>query len=143
MYTQAEVERQLKVPRLIFMTRCLNLALCVLMGIVAILELLTTPSASAGILSVYLLMFSCLLCCFEVHLKMVSVKIAKNFGFLFSPIGRIIFLIFIGVICFSFKSIIGYIGGGCMCVNALFNGYVLYRYPEVYEVSPSALGVAY
>ncbi len=137
------MDRQVKIPRLVFMTRCLNLALCVLMGLVAVLELLKSPTAAAGILSVYLLMFSCLLCCFEVHLKLVSEKIAKNFGFLFNPIGRIFFLIFIGIICFSFKSIIGYIGGGCMCANALFNGYVLFRYPEVYEVSASALGIAY
>ncbi len=67
-------------------------------------------------------------------------KIANNFGFLFSPIGRICFLVFIGIICFSFKSLIGYIGGGCMCANALFNGYVLFRYPEVYEVRAMTWG---
>eukprot|EP01084_Bolivina_argentea_P161078 280419_1 len=132
-YTQADVDRQLKIPRLVFITRCLNIGICILMGLVAILELLKSPSASAGVLSIYLLLFSCLLCCFEVHLKVVAVKIANNFGFLFSPIGRICFLVFIGIICFSFKSLIGYIGGGCMCANALFNGYVLFRYPEVYE----------
>ncbi len=67
-------------------------------------------------------------------------KIANNFGFLFSPIGRICFLIFIGIICFSFKTLVGYIGGGCMCGNAIFNGYVLFKYPEVYEVNTMHAG---
>ncbi len=140
MYTQADVDRQMKIPRLVFVTRILNLGMCVLMGLVAILELIKSPSASAGILSVYLILFSCLLYCFEVHLKVVAQKIANNFGFLFSPIGRICFLVFIGIICFSFESIIGYIGGACMCGNALFNGYVLFRYPEVYEVRTMTRG---
>lgn len=37
--------------------------------------------------------FSCILCCFETHLKVVAKTIAANFGFLYNAKGRAIFLI--------------------------------------------------
>lgn len=37
--------------------------------------------------------FSCILCCFETHLKVVAKTIAANFGFLYNAKGRAVFLI--------------------------------------------------
>ncbi|CAN0544463.1 unnamed protein product, partial [Laminaria digitata] len=37
--------------------------------------------------------FSCILCCFETHLKVVAKTIAANFGFLYNALGRAIFLV--------------------------------------------------
>lgn len=117
------------VPRFILYTRVINLALSVCMLIVSLLSLLTTQTATTGVLSCYVVVFACLLCCFETHLKQVSKKIALNFGFMYSARSRSLFMMFIGTILFSF-SLFGKIIGLLMLLNAFFNIYILCRYPE-------------
>lgn len=86
------------VPRMILYTRVINLILSVCMIIVSLLAMLTTQSATTGVLAMYLVVFACLLCCFETHLKQVSKIIALNFGFMYSARARSIFMLFIGKI---------------------------------------------
>ena len=85
-----------EVPRMILYTRVINLILSVCMIIVSLLAMLTTQSATVGVLAAYLIIFACLLCCFETHLKQVSKIIALNFGFMYSARSRSIFMLFIG-----------------------------------------------
>jgi hypothetical protein len=54
------------VPRMILYTRIVNLVLSVCMIIASLLSLLTTENATTGVLACYVMVFSCLLCCFEV-----------------------------------------------------------------------------
>ena len=68
------------------------------MLVVSLLSLLTTQTATTGVLSCYVIVFACLLCCFETHLKQVSKKIALNFGFMYSARSRSLFMMFIGII---------------------------------------------
>jgi len=117
------------IPRMILYTRVINLVLSVSMIIVSMLSLLTTQSATTGVLACYVVVFSCLLCCFETHLKQVSKFIAMNFGFMYSAKSRSVFMLFIGTILFSF-SLFGKLIGLCMLVNAAFNIFILFRYPE-------------
>lgn len=84
------------VPRMILYTRITNLVLSVCMIMASLLSLLTTESATTGVLACYVLVFSCLLCCFETHLKQIAKIIALNFGFLYSAKSRSIFMIFVG-----------------------------------------------
>lgn len=84
------------VPRMILYTRVINLILSVCMIIVSLLAMLTTQSATTGVLAMYLVVFACLLCCFETHLKQVSKIIALNFGFMYSARARSVFMLFIG-----------------------------------------------
>jgi hypothetical protein len=116
------------IPRMILITRVANLILSVCMIVAALLSLLTTDNATTGVLACYVVVFSCLLCCFETHLKQISKLIAFNFGFLYSAKSRSVFMIFIGTILFSF-SLFGKIIGCLMLGNAGFNIYVLYKYP--------------
>jgi COPI associated protein len=98
------------------------------MILVALLSLLTTTSATTGVLACYIMAFSCLLCCFETHLKQVSKVIAVNFGFLYSGYSRAAFLFFVSTIMFSL-SLFGKLIGLFMMANALFNIFVLIKYP--------------
>lgn len=131
--TQAQAARSDKVPQVMFLTRIVNIGLCVLIAATSVVELITLPAPPAVVISVYLFAFACILCCFETHLRMIARIIAGNFGFLYNAKGRTIFLLFVGILCFSLKSILGIISGVAMCVNAVFNALVLFRYPEIEE----------
>lgn len=85
-----------EVPRMILYTRIINLVLSVCMVTVSLLAMLTTESATTGVLAAYLIVFACLLCCFETHLKQVSKIIALNFGFMYSARARSVFMLFLG-----------------------------------------------
>jgi hypothetical protein len=117
------------IPRMILYTRVINLALSICMILISLLSILTTQSATTGVLACYVVVFACLLCCFETHLKQVSKMIALNFGFMYSAKSRAVFMMFIGTIMFSF-SLFGKILGLAMIVNALFNIFILFRYPD-------------
>lgn len=117
------------IPRMILYTRLINLALSILMILTSLLAMLTTQSATTGVLACYVIVFSCLLCCFETHLKQVSKFIAMNFGFMYSAKSRSFFMLFVGTILFSF-SLFGKIIGLCMIGNACFNVFILFRYPQ-------------
>jgi hypothetical protein len=84
------------VPRIIFYTRMINLILSVCMILASLLSLLTTDNATTGVLACYVMIFACLLCAFETHLKQITKVIALNFGFLYSAKSRGVFMIFIG-----------------------------------------------
>eukprot|EP01033_Poteriospumella_lacustris_P017140 gene17138-12262_t len=117
------------IPRMILYTRLINLVLSILMILTSLLAMLTTQSATTGVLACYVIVFSCLLCCFETHLKQVSKFIALNFGFMYSAKSRSFFMLFVGTILFSF-SLFGKVIGLCMIGNALFNVFILFRYPQ-------------
>ena len=85
-----------EVPRMILYTRIINLVLSVCMITVSLLAMLTTESATTGVLAAYLIVFACLLCCFETHLKQVSKIIALDFGFMYSARARSVFMLFLG-----------------------------------------------
>ena len=95
----------------------------------SLLSLITTNSITTGVLACYVISLSCLLCCYETHLKQVIKVIALNFGFLFNIKSKVFFMIFIGSLLFSF-SLFGKLIGLTMIVNALFNIFILFKYPS-------------
>lgn len=98
------------------------------MIVASLLSLLTTDNATTGVLACYVVVFSCLLCCFETHLKQISKVIAMNFGFMYSAKSRSAFMMFVGTILFSF-SLFGKIIGCLMLANACFNIFIIFKYP--------------
>ena len=102
------------------------------MIVVSLLALLTTDNMTTGVLACYVVVFACLLCCFESGLQVVLRIIALNFGFMYSARARAIFMLFIGSILFSF-SLFGKIVGCCMLANAGFNFYAIFKYPGFEE----------
>ena len=121
------------IARYMLYTRIINFVLSICMLLASLLSILTTNSATTGVLAAYVSVFACLLCCFETHLKQVSKIIAVNFGFLYSAKSRAIFMVFIGTLMFSF-SLFGMIIGACMMANAVFNLYIIFKYPQYDEV---------
>jgi predicted membrane protein len=103
------------------------------MIISSVLTLMTTTEATTGVLACYVVVLSCLLCCYETHLKQVSKLIALNFGFLYSAKSRSLFMLFVGTILFSF-SLFGKIIGAAMLINAGFNMYVVIKHPQYEDV---------
>ena len=125
-----------EVPKMIFYTRVVNLGLSIAMWLVALLSLLTTDSVTTGVLACYVIFFSCLLCCFETHLKQVSKMIALNFGFLYSAYSRAAFLFFVSTIVCSL-SLFGKLVGLLMLLNAGFNIFILFKHPSFDEAQRS------
>lgn len=130
--TQEEEDLMKEIPTVIFYTRVLNLSLGVCMIVASVLSLLTTSSATTGVLCCYTIAFACLLCCFESGLQVILRTIALNCGFMYSAAWRSAFMMFISTILFSF-SIFGKVVGALMLGNAAFNIYALWKYPGYEE----------
>jgi uncharacterized membrane protein YgaE (UPF0421/DUF939 family) len=112
-------------------TRIANRILSVGMGAAAGLNLSSTD-VSTAVIACYVMAFSCLICCYETHLKQVHMTIAVNFGFLYNAKGRIVFLAFVGMLLFNL-GLIGIIVGSAMVANLAAHVYILFRYPEFEE----------
>ena len=95
-----------------------------------ILYMISIPSISGFVLAVYATCGGLLICCLETQLKFIRVLIAMNFGFLFNSIWRFFFYILLGSIMWSFSKIYGKVTAIVFFSVAIFNTYVLCRYPE-------------
>mmetsp|Transcript_702 Transcript_702/g.1052 ORF Transcript_702/g.1052 Transcript_702/m.1052 type:complete len:284 (-) Transcript_702:156-1007(-) len=116
-------------PKLVTYMRLANVVIAILMVTSAILNSLGNADLSTLVLGCYVSCFGCLLCCFETHLKQVSIMIADNCGFLYSAKGRCVFLILIATLCFSLN-VIGKITGGLTVAVACLNLYVICKFPQ-------------
>lgn len=92
------------------------------------------PAVSVFILGIYATCGGILICCLETQLKFVRVMIAVNFGFLFNSIFRFLFYVLLGSVTWSYDSLFGQIVGIAFVAVALFNTYVLCRYPAYRKV---------
>jgi COPI associated protein len=63
----------------------------------------STSSTDIGttFIALYVFFFSSLICCYECALAQVSFMIVQNFGFMYNPVGRTIFLVFVAVLLFQ------------------------------------------
>ena len=87
-------------------------------------------SISTIVLGVYATCGGILICCLETQLKFVRVIIAVNFGFLFNSVWRFLFYILLGSVALSYDDILGKIVAIAFISVAVFNTYVLCRYPS-------------
>lgn len=108
--------------------RGIFMIISILMAAAACVELEDTDVATAFI-ALYVLFFSIIICCFELALSVVAKWIATNFGFLYSLGGRVLFLTFVAVMCFSL-GLFGQIVMGITFAALLFNIFVLVMYPQ-------------
>jgi hypothetical protein len=92
--------------------------------------ILGIPSLSGFVLAIYATCGGILVCCLETQLKFVRVLIAMNFGFLFNSIWRFFFYLLLGSIAWSFNNLFGKAVSIAFGAVAVFNTYVLCRYPE-------------
>jgi len=90
----------------------------------------TIPAISSFVLAIYATCGGLLICCLETQLKFLRVMIAVNFGFLFNGGMRFLFYLLLGSVAWSFDNLFGKIVACCFGACAIFNTYVLCRYPS-------------
>jgi len=120
----------------------INAVLVVFAGIYSLIDLgkIVTLSVSYFMLAFYLTCFGCLLCCFEMRVGTFEVLVREHFGFMFSNLGRTLFLFFLASFCFgivSQQAALGYIVGVYTILNALFNLFISYKFGLFY-VDPTS-----
>lgn len=101
---------------------------------ISVLHILSIPPLSGTVLAVYAICGSLLICCLETQLKFLRVLIAVNFGFLFNSVWRFLFYMILGSVSLSFGSLLGLIMACAMTGVALFNTFILCRYPAYRKV---------
>lgn len=112
--------------------RLAYVASTVLMCVASVLALQNNPDASVVFFSGYVFCFAVLICCFEFALNSISRLIAVNFGFMYTLSGRMVFLLFVGFMCFH----LGTWGIVAMCAlyaSGLFQFFIMYKFPRFEE----------
>lgn len=94
----------------------------------------TLPTISNWVLAVYATCGGLLVCCLETQLKFLRVMIAVNFGFLFDPIWRFLYYFLMASVAWAYHNLFGKIVAFSLVACALFNTYVLCRYPSYRKV---------
>ena len=87
------------------------------------------PSLSTWVLAVYATCGGLLICCLETQLKFLRVIIAVNFGFLFNSIMRFFFYVLLASVAWAYNNLLGKIVAAALVATAVFNTFVLCRYP--------------
>jgi hypothetical protein len=85
-------------------------------------------------LGIYAICGGLLICCLETQLKFLRVMIAVNFGFLFNSLWRFLFYMILGSVCWSYDNLMGKILAACLGGIAVFNTYILCRYPSYRKI---------
>jgi len=124
-----------ELPSIVLFMRLANMGIAGLLIASSIAVMVSLPSIPIWVLSVYATCGGCLVCCLETQLKFLRTAIAINCGFLFSPYWRLMFYFLMGSIAWTYKGtgsiskLLGPICGIGLMIIALFNTYVLCRYP--------------
>jgi hypothetical protein len=113
----------------ILFMRLANLGVSVTVIAHAVLFLISLPSPQMWVLGFYSACGGCLICCLETQLKFIRTIIALNFGFLFNPSLRFAYYLLMATMCYSFRDLFGRILAGCLVGIALYNTFVLIKYP--------------
>ena len=91
--------------------------------------MISLPSISNWVLAIYATCGGLLICCLETQLKFLRVIIAVNFGFLFNSMWRFFFYTLLASVAWANDSLFGKIVAAAFIVIAVFNTYILCRYP--------------
>jgi hypothetical protein len=86
------------------------------------------------VLAIYASCGGLLICCLETQLKFLRVMIAVNFGFLFNSVWRFLFYLILGSVAWSYDNLMGKILAASLAGVAVFNTYILCRYPSYRKI---------
>mmetsp|Transcript_13939 Transcript_13939/g.16868 ORF Transcript_13939/g.16868 Transcript_13939/m.16868 type:complete len:220 (+) Transcript_13939:104-763(+) len=102
-------------------------------GIHSFFLLVTIPkSISIGVLCVYSIVLSTIVFCSELaEIRFLRTCISRNFGFLYNPFWRFNFYVLLASIQLSYDTAFGVINAIAMGIVAIYNTYVLIRYPSI------------
>ena len=94
----------------------------------------TFPNPAQWVLAGYACCTALLVCCLETQLKFLRTLIAYNFGFLFNGFFRFLYYILMASIAWAFNDFGGKIVAGCLIGVAVYNTYVLCKYPSYRKI---------
>ena len=113
----------LKAETLLSVTRYLNIVLSCFQGIAGFMGLfdLMSLSFTRFFISLYVILFSLILLSFECRFSTTESILRRNFGFIFSNLGRILFICFSGLVDFGIKDKMAILIGLFMLINAFIS----------------------
>ena len=125
----------------------LNALLLFLTGLFSLLNVtnILTLSIVFYFMAFYIMLFGLLLCCFEMRFSWAERRIRDSFGFLYTYLGRTIFLLFLASFCFGIMSSqpsLGLATGIITSINALFNLVIMYRHGKAFADPSNEYGTA-
>ena len=104
------------------------MGISIFMAAAAVL-ILEKANISTLFIALYVFFFAVMICCFELALKGVAKWMAENFGFMYTLTGRILFIIFVAVLCFDL-GLFGKIVMGLLLALVCVNFYVFIVFPK-------------
>jgi hypothetical protein len=127
--TSSDADNLEGLPRIILMMRLANIGVAAALMLISLIKMAGLPPVSMWVLSMYALCGALLICLLETQLKFLRVAIALNFGFLFSATLRFLYYFLLATISFTFGIFGGIVAFAIVSV-AIFNAYVLFRFPS-------------
>ncbi|EED90727.1 predicted protein [Thalassiosira pseudonana CCMP1335] len=116
-------------PKIVLFMRLGNMVAAGLLVFGSIGSLTNIFSLPVMVLAGYGICFGSLICCLEINISFIRQPIASNFGFLYNPFYRLIFYVLMGMVAWSFGTLLGIVASGALMALSLINTYVLCRYP--------------
>lgn len=89
----------------------LNGLLLVATGILVFITGIVGITFSTITVAAYVVFFGLMMTCLECNVGNLAPKFKKNFGFMFSFIGRTLFILFCATMCFALAAWLGYLAG--------------------------------
>ncbi len=108
--------------------RITNLIVCALLMLAAFFSL-GSNDLSLVFIAMYVWGFALLLCCYELGLSAIAKLIAQNFGFIYNPIPRRVFVVLIAILCYEL-GLIGKIAMGILLGSECVYAYVVFKHPK-------------
>ncbi|KAL3817100.1 hypothetical protein ACHAXA_009931 [Cyclostephanos tholiformis] len=115
-------------PTIVMLMRVGNVAVAAVLMFGSAGNILNVLSLPKMVLAGYGICFGLLICSLESNLSFLRKPIASNFGFLYNPILRFMFYVLMGMVAWSFGTVLGKISAGLLSFQAVVNTYVLCRY---------------
>jgi len=116
-----------KLDRILRIANLLNAAFLCTAGILTFVPI-PTINLLLILASLYVITFSCILCCFELHFGFIERIVYRDCGFMFRAYGRLLFFIFVGTLSFGL-GVVGIAAGVYTIINVLFNLAVMHFSP--------------
>jgi len=102
----------------------------ILLMILSFVNNLSFPTPAKFIVALYAGLGGLLILLQETQLSFFRVRVAMNFGFLFSPLLRFLYYMLLASMCWSLDSILGKITSSLVGGLAVYNTFILCKYPE-------------
>lgn len=108
--------------RILYMTISINMAASAFL-------VLEKANISTLFVALYVFFFAIIICCFELALQGVAKWMSENFGFMYTLTGRLMFIVFVAVLCFDL-GLYGIIVMAALLAAVCVNIYVFLAFPK-------------